>query len=157
LNGLTFLRNTLSIITQIASNKGNNKTTIIVPIFAHPNNERYANANPKDIVPTSLISHKGRNSIAVPITVTPANNRAHQIVALIISSSIPFIVGYNGFTTRVSNDATVRNQRAELHEASPYTPSNRLIALVHNPNHATVKMSEPLIPNRLTRDPKFSA
>jgi hypothetical protein len=119
LNGLTFLRNTLSRITHIASNNGNARTTTIVPIFAHHNNDKYAKAKPKDIVPTSLINPRGRNSIIAAMIVTPEKSHAHHIAALTISNSNQFIAGYNGLTTRVSNEATVTNQSAELHDASP--------------------------------------
>jgi hypothetical protein len=93
LNGLTFLRNTLSRITHIASKSGNASTTTIVPIFAHHNNDKYANAKPKDIVPTSLISPRGRNSITAAMIVTPEKSHAHQIAALTMSNSSQFIPG----------------------------------------------------------------
>jgi hypothetical protein len=93
------------------------------------------------MVPTSLTNPSGRNSIIVATIVTPANNQAHQIAALTISACIPSIHGYSGSTTHVNNEATVTNQIAELHEASPYTQSNRLMALVHNPNQHTVMIT----------------
>ena len=130
---------TLSIITHTASKSGNINTTIIVHIFAQPNNAKYANANQNAIVHTSLINQLGRNSIIVPTKVTTKKSIAYHDTSLSKSNLSRLMSGNAGITTRVNNANIVRNQIEETHVASQYIQSNQLIALINNRNHQTVK------------------
>ena len=56
--------------TQIASKITSDKATTNVPIFAHQTTDKYASAKPKNIIPTSLKSPNGLNSIIVEISET---------------------------------------------------------------------------------------
>lgn len=136
--GLIFLLRTLSAITHAASISGNANTTISVPTLAHPASERYANTNPTLIVPTSLISPLGLNSINAHTSVITPNNDAIKTVSESTKDLSSVISGNAGTTTTQISATTIQKPILVTHVDNPYTPSNQLIALINSKNHTII-------------------
>jgi hypothetical protein len=111
--------NILFTNTHIASNIVNAKTTSIVHILAHPSNARYANANHINILPTSLISQNGLNSMIVDILENINNIKDIFVTISKVCAISMLISGKDGTTINFVNKNIVKNHIVDVPLANP--------------------------------------
>ena len=126
--------------TQIESKITSDNATTNVPIFAHQTTDKYAKANPKNIIPTSLKSPNGLNSTIVEIN-DMKNNISDKFDTKTKTSRFVKVV-YTLITTNFISKKIVRNQIAETPLACPFIPSIRLIALIQSIDQITKKITK---------------
>lgn len=126
--------------TRIASKITKDKATTNVHIFAHQTTDKYANANPKNIIHTSLKSPNGLNSTTVEIKATKNNIKDKFDTKTSVSQFIKVV--YILITTNLINKNIVKNHIAETPLACQFIPSIQFIAFIQSIDQITKKITK---------------